>query len=102
MPTKLNIHKQAVMIEYYLNQIVDKMNNTKNSTMADITMVYDQPIRLCSQILLHVQDRCVSREYEEAIQSIRQKYWPYQACILSQIDDTVCNALCDDLKALSN
>ena len=51
MSCGLQIHKQAVMIEYYLNQAVNKVRGQRNSSLADITMVYDQPIRLTAEIL---------------------------------------------------
>lgn len=50
MSCGLQIHKQAVMIEYYLNQAVNKVRGQRNCSLADITMVYDQPIRLTADI----------------------------------------------------
>ena len=53
----LQIHRQAVMIEYYLNQAVSRIRGQRNCSLADITMVYDQPIRLTADILSELQDK---------------------------------------------
>ena len=96
----LQIHKQAVMIEYYLNQAVNKVKGQKDSALADITMVYDQPIRLTAEILSELQQTGNERE-QKAIQDIKKKYCTYQGCLLSQLDADVCEALVKDLKQLS-
>ena len=97
MSCGLQIHKQAVMIEYYLNQAVNKVRGQRNSSLADITMVYDQPIRLTAEILSELQDKVRN----ETIQDIKTKYCTYQGYILSQLDEEICEKLVDDLKRLS-
>lgn len=96
----LQIHKQAVMIEYYLNQAVNRVKGGTDSTLADITMVYDQPIRLTAEILSELQPMSSEQEIK-TIQDIKKKYCIYQGYLLCQLDQDVCEALVDDLKRLS-
>ena len=97
----LQIHKQAILIEYYLNQVVDKLKGQRYSELADITMVYDQPIRLMDEILSDVQNDTKSEAELRSIQDIKKKYCAYQSYILTQLDETVCDELVNDLKKLS-
>lgn len=101
MSAGLQIHKQAVLIEYYLNQAVNKVKGRKDSTLADITMVYDQPIRLTAEILSELQEESRDRSDMQTIQDIKKKYCVYHGYILSQLDEEVCTALCEDLKQFS-
>lgn len=101
MSCGLQIHKQAVMIEYYLNQAVNKVWGQRNSSLADITMVYDQPIRLTAEILSELQDKVRNEIELKTIQDIKTKYCTYQGYILSQLDEEICEKLVDDLKRLS-
>ena len=101
MSCGLQIHKQAVMIEYYLNQAVNKVRGQRTSSLADITMVYDQPIRLTAEILSELQDKVRNETELKTIQDIKTKYCTYQGYILSQLDEEICEKLVDDLKRLS-
>ena len=97
----LQIHKQAILIEYYLNQAVNKLKGQHNSELADITMVYDQPIRLTAEILSELQQNNLKDTELQTIQDIKKKYCTYQGYILSQLDEDICEELVDDLKRLS-
>ena len=67
----LQIHRQAVMIEYYLNQAVSRIRGQRNCSLADITMVYDQPIRLTADILSELQDKVRNETELKTIQDIK-------------------------------
>lgn len=97
----LQIHKQAILIEYYLNQTVNKLKGQHHSELADITMVYDQPIRLMAEILSDIQKDVKSETELRSIQDIKKKYCVYQSYILTQLDEAVCDELVNDLKELS-
>lgn len=101
MPTGLQIHRQAVLIAYYLDQMKKKVNGNHEQTPAEITKVYDQPIQLTANILSELQIHTNSRIDVKNIQDIKKKYCIYQGYILSQLDKTVCDELCEDLKRLS-
>ena len=73
----------------------------RNSSLADITMVYDQPIRLTAEILSELQDKERNETELKTIQDIKTKYCTYQGYILSQLDEEICEKLVDDLKRLS-
>ena len=74
----------------------------RNSSLADITMVYDQPIRLTAgKSLSELQDKVRNETELKTIQDIKTKYCTYQGYILSQLDEEICEKLVDDLKRLS-
>lgn len=101
MSCGLRIHKQAILIEYYLNQAVNKLKGQRYSELADITMVYKQPIRLMAEILSDIQSSVKNDAELQSIQDIKKKYCVYQGYILTQLDETVCAELVNDLKELS-
>ena len=83
------------------DRILSQVRGQRNSSLADITMVYDQPIRLTAEILSELQDKVRNETELKTIQDIKTKYCTYQGYILSQLDEEICEKLVDDLKRLS-
>lgn len=94
----LQIHRQAVMIEHYLNQSIAKLQG--EGGCADITMVYDQPVRHAADILTAIEAHHVDDKEQQTIEDIKRKYCGYHGYLLSQLDEEVCEALVADLKKL--
>lgn len=101
MPAGLQLHRQAVLIAYYLNQMERKIDGNLEQTPAEITKVYDQPIQLTATILSELQKQTICRTDMKSIQDIKKKYCIYQGYLLSQLDKHICDVLCDALKMLS-
>lgn len=84
------IHKTAVSLETSLNLMMKK---SRHPFSADITRIYDAPVRMCTEVLAKVNDtKCL-----DSIQKIKLKYWPYQNYILSQLEEDTRSALCEDI-----
>ena len=94
----LQIHRQAVMIEHYLNLSVAKLQ--KEGGCADITMIYDQPIRHTAEILTAMEAHPIAAKEQQTIEDIKRKYCAYHGYLLSQLDEDVCEELVADLKKL--
>lgn len=96
-------HKEAVLLEHNINQLAVWMNQRKTSGIADITMVYEQPIKLVREVLKLLQKRQKLKETEDQlIQVIDKRYAPYEECVLSQLDQETAVSLCDDLINLND
>lgn len=93
------IHKQAVLLEYSLNAIVQQ---GKGKEVADITMIYEYPIRVMDVMLQEVKRK--NEDLKERIiwiiHMIQERYRPYESCVLIQLEETICKALCEDLVML--
>lgn len=103
MQTGFKLHKQAVLLEYNLNKVVDYVQGKENSALADITEVYEQPVRLIREILWEMEQREKERLSERnqwLMQMIQERYSPYEQCVLSQLDEDICLSLCADLETL--
>lgn len=86
------IHRQAMRLETTLQQLIQTSKNSDYET--EITQIYDSPIRICTEVLDHVK----KNDNLETIAQIKQKYWPYQDMILTQLDEDFCKTLCEDIK----
>lgn len=86
------IHRQAMRLETTLQQLIQTSKHSDYET--EITQIYDSPIRICTEVL----DRVKENGNLETIAQIKQKYWPYQDLILTQLDENFCNTLCEDMK----
>lgn len=86
------IHRQAIRLETTLQQLIQTSKNSDYET--EITQIYDSPIRICTEVLDHVK----KNDNLETIAQIKQKYWPYQDMILTQLDEDFCETLCEDMK----
>lgn len=101
MQTGFKIHKQAVLLEYNLNTIVAKAKREPYSTLADISILYEQPVHMMRKILLQIQqEQTLSIRDKWMIQMIQARYQPYEDCLLKQLDEMICYAMCKDLEAL--
>ena len=88
----LRIHKQAFQLEQILTQLMQKTH--PQGYEMEITEIYDSPIRMCEEVL----DEVKTNDNFETIEEIKQKYWPYQHCILTQLSEDIAQALCDDME----
>lgn len=102
MQTGFKIHKQAVLLEYNLNKFVAQAKKESYSTMADISMLYDKPVYIMREILLQMkEERSLSERHQWMIQMIQARYQPYEACVLKQLDESICVSMCKDLETLN-
>lgn len=101
--TRFHLHKQAVMLEFQLNRFASKMQGRNNSDLAEITMVYEQPVRLTREILIEMKQQAkhLKEKDDWFIHMITERYAPYEDCVLSQLDAEVADALCEDLRTLN-
>ena len=98
-----HFHKEAVLLEHNINQLAVWMNQRKNSGIADITTVYEQPVKLVREVLKLMQERIKLKEKDDKmIQTIDARYAPYEECVLSQLDQETAVSLCDDLISLND
>lgn len=101
MQAGFQLHKSATMIELNLNRFIDKATGKKHSEVADITMVYDQPVRFSLMILQEVvKSKTLKERDREKIKEMQERYHPYVDCILSQLDHGITSSLCQDLAML--
>lgn len=100
--TRCSLHKQAVLLEYNLNRIVKQMRKQPQCDWAEITEVYEQPIHLVREILQEVKKKVtLSVRNDWFIHMITERYAPYEAYVLSQLDEDIAMSLCEDLIALN-
>lgn len=102
MQTGFKIHKQAVLLEYNLNTFVAKTKKEPYSTLADISILYEQPVHMVRSILLQMRNEHeVSERGKWMIEMIQARYQPYETYLLKQLDEVVCDAMCKDLETLN-
>lgn len=88
------IHRSAVHLEKTLHLLMREGRRQEVDTQ--ITRIYDAPMQVCNEVLSSIQ----TEENLDDIQKIKEKYWPYQRYILTQLGEEFCEALCDDLHTL--
>lgn len=102
MQTGFKIHKQAVLLEYNLNTFVAQAKKEACSSLADISMLYEQPVHIMREILLQIQQEERLSVWDRwMIQMIQARYQPYEECLLKQLDEAVCISMCKDLETLN-
>ena len=93
MQTGFKLHKQAVLLEYNLNKVVDYVQGKENSTLADICEVYEQPVRLIREILVEIKQENqeqLSERNQWLMEMIQERYSPYEQYVLGQLDEDIC------------
>lgn len=101
--TGFYLHKQAVLLEVQLNKFASQMQGKQYHDFADITMIYEQPVRLMREILIEMKAKAKQLNEEEAwfLSMVSERYAPYENCVLSQLEPEVARSLYEDLKALN-
>ncbi len=89
------IHRQAMKLETILQQLMQTKGIHEYEM--EITSIYDSPIKTCTEVLNQVTDI----NNLDTIDAIKQKYWPYQEHVLTQLDEAFCDTLCEDMKKCS-
>lgn len=99
--TGMKLHKDAVRIEQQLNALVDVTMQKKGSQLADIDMIYVQPIRFSFSILNQVlNEGKVSNPGKYKMLEVIQEFEPYGDSILKQLQDPVRENFCNELYKL--
>lgn len=99
MSQEFKLHKQAVMMECYLNEIMKKGSEEYRYGEADITMIYDAPIKVIIRMLHSLPKKNV--KFKEKVSDIKRKYGMMDNTLLLELEHDMILALCEDLKTLS-
>lgn len=88
------IHRSAIHLEQTLHVLMRE--GQRDDVDTQITRIYEAPMQVCNEVLANIQ----TEENLDDIQKIKEKYWPYQRYLLTQLGEAFCETLCDDLQAL--
>lgn len=101
MSNGFSVHKEAVLMEIYLNDIMRFSTSGNSYGSADITMIYDAPVLLIKRMLAPLK-QYMPKTVQLAISELEQKYQSCENQILTQMEKTTTLSLCSDLKMISS